>query len=95
MLSTGIILTPSPPRSPQTEADLKQKQAEARANQPDNNYPVTTGQLIGSTPLLNLSQYSLNKKVKICASASTSTLRAPSRTGSPSTSSVRPRRAAS
>ena len=63
----GIILTPSPPRSPQTEADLKQKQAEARANQPDNNYPVTTGQLIGSTPLLNLSQYSLNEKVKIFA----------------------------
>ena len=51
----------------QTEADLKQKQAEARANQPDNNYPVTTGQLIGSTPLLNLSQYSLNEKVKIFA----------------------------
>ena len=63
----GIILTPSPPRSPQTEADLKQKQAEARANQPDNNYPVTTGQLIGSTPLLDLSQYSLNEKVKIFA----------------------------
>ena len=51
----------------QTEADLKQKQADAAANQPDNNSPVTTGQLIGSTPLLDLSQYSLNPNVKIMA----------------------------